>query len=312
VISILAMSVGAVVATYYASYTRSFTWTVANTTFELEVNGTLQAAQVNPTINLGALSSADSYCEVYNLTNTGDVPINITATVTLPPGSAVATFLTSSSMSDMATIGAGASVDMVLLINDFQQAGTATVTFNSVKAFIEDPTLVTTITQTITNDEDSGFAGYWALDNYVKTVQVWNLGGNNFVALADYVGTFTTYTDDLSPQVGATEGGTGTGAYLGSYVGTFTYTGTNPASVITLPSASFGGTTADLAKDTYGNGQVGDTSAVSWFSTYFSGASTLTLTQWGWTYLYSANAGDYNGQMWNNYVSGSNGDIVIP
>src|SRR5579864_3407263 len=40
----------------------------------------------------------------------------------------------------------------------------------------------------VTNDEDSGFAGYWALDNYHKHVQVWQIPDGSFYAVVRYEG----------------------------------------------------------------------------------------------------------------------------
>ena len=44
--------------------------------------------------------------------------------------------------------------------------------------------LVLDITHKVTNDEDSGNVGYWALDNYNKHVQVWQAPDGTFYAVA--------------------------------------------------------------------------------------------------------------------------------
>jgi len=48
--------------------------------------------------------------------------------------------------------------------------------------------LVLNITYKITNDEDSGNVGYWALENYNRHIQVWQLLDGSFYAKGDYEG----------------------------------------------------------------------------------------------------------------------------
>ena len=65
------------------------------------------------------------------------------------------------------------------------------------------------ITYKITNDEDSGNVGYWALDNYNKSVQVWQVPDGSFYAIAKYEGKWNTFAGALSPGAGtARTGGT--------------------------------------------------------------------------------------------------------
>jgi hypothetical protein len=292
----LAASTVAAIAPYFASYTRTISWTAANTQFEVDVNGT-QIGQTT-TLNIGATSSADSYCEVYKLTNQGDVPITITGSLTSASG---ATFAWQTA--SVVTLGPLQSFDMVLLINNFAGAGSVTVHFNSVKAFIDDP-MVFEFKETVTNDADSSVgngagSGYWALDNYVKDVQVWSLGHNNYVALVNYIGTFTTFGTGLGPQGTGTETHPVTGTMIGGYAATFS------ATAIGTPLSTY---TKDLGGTTIGNANPWD-----WTAAFLtpSGGTGFNQYQWGWTYLYSTSSNaPYSGQMWNNQLTGNNGNIV--
>ena len=53
--------------------------------------------------------------------------------------------------------------------------------------------LMVNITYKVTNDEDSGNVGYWALDGYNKQVQVWMTSTNNCYAIAMYEGKWQTF-----------------------------------------------------------------------------------------------------------------------
>ncbi len=317
----MTVSTVAALAPYFSSYSTSTSWTVTPSQFKfsLAVNGIQQTRQ-SGSISIGEVSTSSSYPEVYTLTNQAAVPITITATpVYTYIGAAVFTWLTAPGTSDSVTLGPGQSSDMVLLINDFTTAGTVTVVFNSVQAFTSDPTLAFSFTATITKDEDTGNIGYWALDSYTTNVQVYNLAGDNYVALADYLGTFTTYASDLSPGYGVVEPITGTGTLTQSYEATFTATGYTPPASPTI-TANDGGTQLDLSYGTYA-GQTGDPSPFNWVALYLPAGTSLYYTQWPATYLYSTTRNaPYGGQMWNEYLtvggttltwtSVSNGDIV--
>ncbi len=164
--------------------------------------------------------------------------------------------------------------------------------------------LILNINFKVTNDEDSGFSGYWALDNYNKHVQVWQVPDGSFYAIVRYEGNFNTFSGALSPQNGATESKDATGHLSGGYIATFTGT-----FFPTLPTKGniggfdFGGTKADIILGTYGNGQLGPTTPFSYLSSYFTGVGSFNETPWGWTY-------QYEDQVWNNFSTGSSGDIV--
>ena len=173
--------------------------------------------------------------------------------------------------------------------------------------------------------------GYWALDNYVKTVQVWSLGGNQYQIVATYKGTFTTYNGALSPQTTTPElaaegpGSSATGTMVGEYLGTFTATTFNPNPANTLGAGllspygnigtyNFGGTPTDIAKGTYGV-QTGNPTPFDVLSAYFPGYTNFAQNTWGWTYIYgqpNAVTGLYpSNHIWNNNSAGNTGDIVV-
>jgi hypothetical protein len=161
----------------------------------------------------------------------------------------------------------------------------------------------------ITNDEDSGMVGYWALDSYVKTVQVWKTPEGTYYADVKYVGTWQTFKGALSPEKGVLQAKDGTGMMNGGYTATFTAAGVvqtfgSFGNFGNFKSYDFGGTKADVLLGTYAAGQTGSTAPVSWLSTFFTGADNFEYIHWGWTYRY------WN-QTWNNFDTGSTGDIVI-
>lgn len=81
-------------------------------------------------------------------------------------------------------------------------------------------TLVINVTSAVTKDADSGFAGYWAYDNYRKQVQVWQTAPGSFCVLARYEGQFTTVAGS-SPAGTSTVAAGHTGTMTGGYQYTF-------------------------------------------------------------------------------------------
>lgn len=166
--------------------------------------------------------------------------------------------------------------------------------------------LILDITYKVTNDEDSGFVGYWALDDYNKHVQVWQVPDGSFYEVARYEGTWHTFAGALSPQAGTAESADASGTFEGGYVATFTGTFT-PGTLKThgnVGTFDFGGSRADILLGTYGAGQTGPTTPFSFLSTYFPSSAGFSQPSWGWTYHYKS-------QTWNNFSYGSTGDIVV-
>ncbi len=167
--------------------------------------------------------------------------------------------------------------------------------------------LVLNVTYKVTNDEDSGHVGYWALDNYNKSLQVWQAPDEIFYVVARYTGKWKTFEGALSPGVGAEESADASGTFQGGYVATFTFSGTfNPGGYKAkgnIGTYDFGGTKEDILLGTYGADQTGPTDPFDALDLYFPGYESFTYINWGWTYHYKS-------QTWNNFDYGTTGDIV--
>lgn len=163
-------------------------------------------------------------------------------------------------------------------------------------------TLVLNIKHKVTNDEDSGNAGYWALDNYNKHIKVWQLLDGTFYVVVKYEGKWNTFKGALSPGAGVAESKDASGEFEGGYTATFTATSFT-SKFGNIGTKDYGGSKADVLLGTYGAGQTGPTTPFSWLSTYFTGAASFNYLHWGWTY-------EYKHQKWVNFDTGTTGDIV--
>jgi len=162
--------------------------------------------------------------------------------------------------------------------------------------------LVININYKVTNDEDSGNVGYWALDNYNKQVKVWQVPDGSYYTVAKYIGKWQTFAGALSPGIGTPQTNDASGSMQGGYTATF-----DAPSCISafgnLESKDFGGTEADVLLGTYGAGQTGPT-PYSFLGGYCNGYENFNLNNWGWKY-------SYKNQTWNNFDYGTTGDIVV-
>lgn len=211
----------------------------------------------------------------------------------------------------------------------------------------EKPVRLLSITWTAVNDEDNGFAGFWALDTYTVVLTVWLLksppaassavpSGALYYFLATFSGNF------IVPQGGVSPGGSIVGVLTGpnavpepaSGYGTlaameFGYItnaegfapGVNPVTG-SLGTLNYSGTMSDVLKGTLSNGQVGDANAFDWYTTYFSPADPYLTnfffgsangqgleTGWGFTYvLNKAFTGSTSADQWCNFGDDLAGD----
>jgi hypothetical protein len=191
------------------------------------------------------------------------------------------------------------------------------------------PTQVVNIYFSVNNDEDSGVQGYWAMDNYWETLQVWSLGGNQYESVETYKGTFTTYTGALSPQNGVAEScgasGSATGTFTGEIISTFTATSFNAQPYYGPVKLSnwgtfgglfnWGGSVSDILKGTYAAGQKGDSSYFDVLNAFFPGYTNFNNVDWGFTYNYG-NTVNPNGtpdlnHIWSNNSALNFGDIIV-
>ena len=170
-------------------------------------------------------------------------------------------------------------------------------------------TLVVNVTYKVTNDEDSGNAGYWALDSYNKQLKVWQgPDKTTFYVVGRYTGTWQTFAGALSPGSGVTQTRDASGPFEGGYVATFEFCGTiNPGGYKAngnIGAFDLQGTKTDVLLGTYGAGQTGPPEPVSVLGLYFPGYQAFDYINWGWTY-------HYKNQSWNNFdLSPASGDIV--
>ena len=177
-------------------------------------------------------------------------------------------------------------------------------------------TLMVSVSDYVTYDVDSGYAAYWALDNYSKTLNVWYVATNStYYFIETYTGTATTYNGIASP--GSAPGSTcqqekATGvAYMSGYVSGWVTAGTyNPTLSTTgfVGNYNYSGSKADLgACSTTYTGSPAPNS-MDLLGHYFPTGYTYTTPPWALTYY-------YQGQTWvdANYVTQPNsGNILVP
>lgn len=155
---------------------------------------------------------------------------------------------------------------------------------------------VISVTQRVVNDADSGGAGnYWALDRYIRRIQVWRDGDGGFCAVVRYAGRFDALEGETSPGGTETltgdEDGTFQGGYRANIVGTMRNT----------PAWSTHGA---LGQTDYECGPSGACpGAVNWLDQYFEPGWDFQFDWWGWVYR----AGRYG--TWINSGDGNSGDI---
>ncbi|MHB8400071.1 MAG: hypothetical protein ACYDCI_14245 [Candidatus Limnocylindrales bacterium] len=163
-------------------------------------------------------------------------------------------------------------------------------------------TLVLNITYGVTNDADSGYNGYWALDNYQKLVQVWDEGNGTYCAVAHYAGQFTTIAGATDPGYGGTTtlAGGFTGTMVGGYQATFS------GSMVASPPYATSGYIGSF--DLQG-GITGNAASFDWLGTYFTstdGFADFTDAFWGWVYQGGSCGTWYN----NSLLPTGSGDII--
>ena len=191
---------------------------------------------------------------------------------------------------------------------------------------------VMTLTWNVVNDEDSGFAGYWAMDTYTVSLTIWLLhdppAGQLYYWVASFTsGSFIVPVGGVSPgETGSTPNavsepasgyGTLSGLEFGYIANTESFApGTNPTSG-SLGTLNYSGSMSDVLLGTYGNGQTGDANAFNWYTAYFSPGSAGDFSfgdggnGWGFTYnLNSAFTGATSVNQWCDFGAGNYGDIV--
>lgn len=158
---------------------------------------------------------------------------------------------------------------------------------------------IVNVNQKIINDIDSKVAGgYWAYDEEVRHINVFDLGDGNYCATVKYQGSFETISGDSPQGTGAVGDGV-VGTFQGGYTATFTADSFTPT---VKTKGSIG--TYDYECDP-GTGDC--PRYVSWLGLFFTSNSDFAdfdLPWWGWVY----HAG--NNGSWVNAISGNSGDIT--
>lgn len=156
---------------------------------------------------------------------------------------------------------------------------------------------VINVTEKVKNDVDSGFAGNWAIDNYIRHIKVWSVGENSWCATVAYNGEFDAVQGQAGPAGTGVIGNDVDGEMHGGYRATFTGT---------LKSSPLWPTHGSVGTVDYGCDITGATcSYVSWTGQYFDGVGSFDQPWWGWIY----NAEHRHG-TWINAVTGSLGNIL--
>jgi len=159
--------------------------------------------------------------------------------------------------------------------------------------------VVINVVQKVVNDIDSGTAGnYWAVDDFVRQIQVVETTPGTFCASVKYQGSFTTVAGP-SPGASYTSGTVGdgvVGTFEGGYVSTH-FPGSLKSGVRTKGSIGTFDYGCDPATGNCPNYQ-------DWRDLFFTSTTGFDLAWWGWVY----HAG--NNGSWTNSADGNSGDIT--
>jgi hypothetical protein len=193
-------------------------------------------------------------------------------------------------------------------------------------------TEVLAITWTAVNDEDSGYAGYWAMDTYSTTLTVWLLhqpaAGERYYYVQTFTGNFVVPQGGISP--GATDGtpnmvtepASGYGAIAGMWYGYISNNENFTPGMLstrgTLGTLNYSGTMSDVLQGTYSS-QTGDANSFNWESAYFTPGAPSDFTFGdggdGWGFEYNLNSmftGSSSVNQWCDFGTSTSGygDIV--
>ena len=165
-------------------------------------------------------------------------------------------------------------------------------------------TLLVNVVVKIINDEDSGYQGYWAIDNYTLNLKIWKEPNGTFFFSFLYRGTATTYAGIPAPGTTGVEKDKGVAHFSGYIAGLF--------------RGTFSPTITDfgfLGMDNYGGSQLllGPYSiatppphSIDWLAQYSPNYLIVSET-FSLSYF-------YQGQVWvdaNNVPAADSGNIIV-
>jgi len=188
--------------------------------------------------------------------------------------------------------------------------------------------MVINATESVTNDADSGQTNYWALDQYKRTIKVWNVGSDSWCAVVSYKGTFQAQAGQQSPGTSSNppSGGILSGYETGPMNGAIEDLITGPLDVSNpsmwpLTGKVNGGTPVDYNCTGFTPGTFNITcpggSDPDWVAAYFDQSApnyTFTTTAYSFKYVGhngpgSAHPGASDG-VWVDANTGDSGDIL--
>jgi hypothetical protein len=153
------------------------------------------------------------------------------------------------------------------------------------------------VNERVLNDADSGFAGYWAFDNYTRNIKVWKNDDGNYCANVTYGGKFDAVDGNTGPAGSGTIGFNVHGTFDGGYR-SIPFTGT-------LLSTPGWPTHGNIGPIDYKCTLLGYCSGyVDWVSKYFNSTTSFEDAWWGWTYRAGKNG------TWINASNGNSGNIT--
>lgn len=165
-------------------------------------------------------------------------------------------------------------------------------------------TLMVNAVVKIINDEDSGYQGYWAIDNYTLNVKIWQEPNRTYFFAFLYRGTATTYAGIPAPGTIGTENGKGVAHFSGYVAGLFSGTfSTTTAAFGFLGMYNYGGSPSLLGL--YSTATAAPHST-DWLAVYFPGYSVISET-FSLSYF-------YHGQVWvdaYNVSAADSGNIIV-
>ncbi len=174
-------------------------------------------------------------------------------------------------------------------------------------SFAVNPKLVLYVNSNVLNDPDSGDQGNWAIDNFTRTIKVWQIGPTSFTAVYNDTGTSSIIAGAPSPKNGVIQPANGTATMVGNTNITFTATGFNSSydsSLIannSIGTLNMKETPADLLANRFNASAPTQSTLNYYLNQYFTGVSSINVPTGGWTYVYKGPVGGT--QSWTDAVS---------